>query len=383
MNNKLPQITYVYNRYKTASPTKPAMLEMRILYNKKQKYISTGIKLYPNQWKNGIIINHEDALVLCEILNKLTSNVRQVLHQMINENNIDIFQIPYRLEQLKINSISFLDYCKQRVEIRQFGKTKDSKERYNRFIRLFNEWGGIKDFNDITEKNIILYDIYLSKKGMKTYSKWNNYHRFLNSFILDAIDDGLMKKNPYKWVNIEKGKNLHGIERYLTIEEFSKLKRSIMPTKCLERVKDLFIFQTYTCMAYADLKKFDATNIREVKGIQTYIGCRKKTAKTFTIPLLSPALDILYKYEGKLPIISNVKYNEYLKVVAQASGIEKPLSSHWARHTGATMLLNGGVDMKIISKICGHSSTKITEQVYAKLLDETVVEAIETIQDNI
>ena len=59
-----------------------------------------------------------------------------------------------------------------------------------------------------------------------------------------------------------------------------------------------------------------------------------------------------------------------------AKGIEKPISSHWARHTGATLLLNEGIDMKIVAKICGHSSMKITEQVYAKLLDETVVEAV-------
>ena len=88
------------------------------------------------------------------------------------------------------------------------------------------------------------------------------------------------------------------------------------------------------------------------------------------------ALEVLEKYGNKLPIISNVKYNEYLKIVAQAAGIDKPVSTHWARHTGATMLLNEGVDMKIVSRICGHSSTRITEAVYAKLLDETVVDAV-------
>ena len=36
--------------------------------------------------------------------------------------------------------------------------------------------------------------------------------------------------------------------------------------------------------------------------------------------------------------------------------------------------------MRIISKICGHSSTKITEQVYAKLLEETVVDAIKKLK---
>ena len=32
--------------------------------------------------------------------------------------------------------------------------------------------------------------------------------------------------------------------------------------------------------------------------------------------------------------------------------------------------------MGIVSKICGHSSTRITEQIYVKLLDETVVDAV-------
>ena len=64
----------------------------------------------------------------------------------------------------------------------------------------------------------------------------------------------------------------------------------------------------------------------------------------------------------------------------QSIDINKPVSTHYARHIGATLLLNEGIDMRIISKICGHSSTKITEQVYAKLLDETVVDAIKKLK---
>jgi integrase len=153
-----------------------------------------------------------------------------------------------------------------------------------------------------------------------------------------------------------------------------------MPTECIERVRDVFVFQTYTCLSYSDLLEFDSRMVQEVKGVNVYVGSRIKTNMTFTIPLLSPALDILHKYNGKLPVISNVKYNEYLKIVAQAAGIDKPLTTHWARHTGATLLLNEGVPMQIVSKICGHSSTKITEQIYAKLLDETVVKAIQDLK---
>ena len=376
MNNKLPQIHLVFDRYKKATLTKKASIEVRITYNYKQKYISTGIQLYQNQWKNGKIVNCPDALKISEILDRILSNIRSVLLAMVSSGNIDIFSIPDRLQEEELKKVSFLDFCYQRAEVRKYGKKEDTQERYDRFLRLFTEWGGITNYPDITESSIILYDNYLRSTGMKTYSRWNNYHRFLNSFIIDAIEAGYLRRNPYKWVNIERGRHTNGIGKYLTPEEFRILKHKDMPTRKLERVRDTFVFQTYTCFSYTDLRAFDAKLVQEINGMKVYIGSRNKTSKPFTIPILSPAWDILNKYEGKLPIISNVKYNEYLKLVAQASGIDKPVSSHWARHTGATLLLNEGVSMNIVSKICGHSSIKITEQIYAKLLDETVVNAV-------
>lgn len=380
MNNKYPQISFVFDRRKIASPTRQSTVEMRVCYNYEQKYLSTGIKLYSNQWKNGKIVNCPDMMQISQTLNSMLTEVRQAILEMMQDGNIDINLIQSKIEAKNAKVIGFIDFCNQRAEIRKYGKRKDSQERYNRFLKLFKKWGKIKTFNDIKESNIIAYDKYLSEQGMKAYSKWNNYHRFLNSFILDAIDAGYLRKNPYKWINIHKNKSTTGIGKYLTPEEFRKLKGMKMPTQSLERVRDAFVFQTYTCLSYTDLKDFDSRNIQEVKGMKVYVGSRNKTDKPFTIPILSPACDILMKYDGKLPIISNVKYNEYLKVVAQSAGIDKPVSSHWARHTGATMLLNEGLDMKIVSKICGHSSIRITEQIYAKLLDETVVDAVQDIQ---
>ena len=377
MADKYPRITFIYNRRKTASNTRKASIEMRITHNYKQQYISTGIMLYPNQWKNGKIVNCTDIIQISQALDLLLSEVRQVIFAMMSEGKLDITSIPDRLRRPDNPSMTFIEFCKQRADIRKFCKEKDTQERYDRFIRLFSEWGGIACFEEITDYNIIQYDNYLSSKGMKTYSKWNNYHRFLNSFIMDAIDEGYIKRNPYKWVNIAKGKSSLGIDKCLTPAEFRKLKGAAMPTESLSRVRDVFIFQTYTCLRYSDLALFDARYIKEIKGMKVYIREAKKTNKPFTVPILSPAWDILMKYKGKLPIISNVKYNLYLKNIAQAASIDKPISSHWARHTGATILLNEGVDLKVVSKICGHSSTRMTEQVYAKLLDETIVEAVQ------
>lgn len=376
MSYSIPRLTFVYNRLNRLSKKGTAPIELRITYNRKQKYIGTNISVTPKQWKNEHIVNLPEASLLNQELDKLILNVRQAILNMEKHGNINIFMLPQELERMKNSGISFLEFCNKRVPIRKYNKSKDSKDRYNRFIRLFTAYGRITSFDDITDEGILEYDRYLDAKGMKPNSKWCNYHRFLNSFIIDAIDAGLLKRNPYKWINISKGNDGNSLQKCLTPEEFQKIKHVKLCTESLQKVKDVFIFQTYTCLSYADLKDFNINNLINIKGMQVYIGKRDKTGKQFTIPLLKPALDILHKYSGKLPIISNVKYNAYLKVVAQAAGIDKPLTTHWARHTGATLLLNDGVPMQIVSKICGHSSTKITEQTYAKLLDETVVDAI-------
>ena len=382
-NSKSPQITIVFDRRKIATPSIKSSVDIRICYDYKQKFIATGIKLYSTQWKNGKIINCPDVTVINQTLDKFVSDVRQIILDMMNEGYVDINQIPERLKKLDEKELTFIEFCHQRTTVRKYGKKKDTQERYDRFLRLFKEWGKIKYFKDLTDENIILYDQYLIDRGMKPYSKWNNYHRFVDSFIMDAIDEGYIRRNPYKWLNISKEQESLGLERCLTPEEFKKVRYSVMPSKCLERVRDLFIFQTYTCLRYSDLKNFDSSKIQYIRDMPVYIENSIKTNKSFTIPLLPPAMEILKKYDNTLPIISNPKYNQYLKVVAQASGIDKPISSHWARHTGATMLLNEGTEMKIITKVCGHSSTKITEQVYAKLLNETVVEAIQKLEDKI
>ena len=62
-------------------------------------------------------------------------------------------------------------------------------------------------------------------------------------------------------------------------------------------------------------------------------------------------------------------------MVADAAGIEKPISSHYSRHTAASIWLNEGIPIEVISKALGHSNTSLTERVYSKMFDETIVSA--------
>lgn len=370
-----PVIAYIYNRYGKASATKDAVIELRIAYNNKQKYLSTGIRLLPREWHRGRVVNRLDATILNKTLDKLMTEVREIIYNMIDEGNIDIFSIPSRLAAKKKKAMTFLEYYAEKAENRKHGISVTAQGRYDLVLNTLKEFGKITTFSDLTEKNVIAFDKYLIKKGIMATSRFHNYHKFVKRFILEAQREGLIKINPYDTVRLDRGDYDNSIDKCLTLEEVKKLQVVTMEER-LERVRDLFVFQCYTCLSYSDLAKFNIKKIEEYDGMKYYAGRRGKTKVRFTIPMLQPALDILEKYNNKLPIISNVKYNSYLKEVAVAAGIEKHLTTHWARHTGATLLLNAGVPIEVVSKVCGHSNTQITQKIYAKLLSKTIVEEV-------
>lgn len=384
INMGTPTLKLMFDRNKRASKTKEGSIELRIGFDRKKKYATTGVRVFPREWRNGRIVHRLDAIELQRTLDEFVANARRIINDLIERGEFDIdtivAQIGGRTKHLAGRNVVkerlLIDYFRERAEIRKYGRSEDSCERYERFLRWFEKWDGMRTFDDVNELNILAMDKAIRAKGMKPYSAWNNYHRFLNSFILDANDDGLMQGNPYKKLNIEKDKSSGGIGKYLTREEFRRIEELEPPTNYLRHARDLFVFQTYTCLSYTDLAAFDASRMKKVKGRMMYVGKRGKTRQEFSFLVLKPALAVLERYGGRLPIMSNVKYNAYLKSIAVMCGINKPISTHWARHTGATMLLNSGADMEIVSKVLGHSSTKITREVYAKLLDETVGDAM-------
>lgn len=379
-----PIFKLIFDRRHRASATKEGAIELRITYNRIQKHATTGVRVLPRHWKNGRVVNRLDAMELQQTLDTYVLNARKIINELMTSGTLDMQTVVATINGKQLQQASanvphkqlLLPFFHERANIRKYGRAEDSQERYERFLRWFEQWNGMVTFDDVTESNILDMDRALAAKGMKRCSIWNNYHRFLNSFILDAMEAGLMRRNPYKNLNIDKAKRSEGINKYLSAEEFHRLADLQLPVDYLRHARDLFVFQTYTCLAYVDMAAFDAAKIRHLNGRPIYVGLRGKTKQEYTFLLLQPALDILEQYDNRLPMMSNQKYNNYLKMLAVMAGIDKPLSSHWARHTGATMLLNSGVGMEIVSKVLGHSSTKITREVYAKLLDETVADAM-------
>lgn len=389
-----PILSYIYNRYGKASPTHDAVIELRIAYKNKQKYLSTGIRLYPREWQRGRVVNRLDAAILNKTLDKLMVDVRQVIYDMIDDGNIDIFAIPVKLAAKRRKAMTFIEYYKEKAEIRKHGIGKIAQGRYDLIPRILEEFGRITTFADLTQHNIVAFDKFLTKKGIQATSRWHNYHKYIRRFIAEAIKEGFVKYDPYDGVRLDHGNYDGSIDKFLTVEELKQLKEAKMPDDRLERVRDLFIFQAYTCLAYTDLARFNKSQILEEDGKKVYHSHREKTNVRFSIPLLTPAIEILERYNG-LPlsfsthkkssgkIISNAKYNEFLKEMAEAAGLDKHLTTHWARHTGATMLLNAGVQPEVIAVIGGWKDTKVLMRIYAKMREKTVIKVVNDVEHKI
>lgn len=371
----LPKLTFVFDRKGQATRTKPSVVELRISAGKVRKYVSTGVKLLPKEWSDGSVVGRKDWKELNDQLQIVKRKCSEIITRMMEEGNLDLNAIPSMLKGELMQQETFIDYAKEVAERKYSSIEPTTKRRYEVVLDFLSKWRGLFYFSDVTERSILKMDDELSRRGLKECSRWN-YHKLVKMFITRAVEDGLVKFNPYKRLEIKRGDE-SGLTRFLTPAEFHRFESCIIPIERLRKVRDLFVFQTYTLMSYSDLSKFDYEDCYRSKGQLVYKANRQKTKQEFVVPILPLALRILKRYKNKLPIISNVKYNDYLKAAVMYAGIEKPVSTHWARHTGATLLLNEGkLPMHIVQHILGHASVRETERTYAKVLDNTIVESM-------
>ena len=158
-------------------------------------------------------------------------------------------------------------------------------------------------------------------------------------------------------------------------------------------MRDLFLIGAYTGLRFSDFTSITADNIR----FNTLHIEQQKTGKPVSIPMHPIVLNIWKKYGGQLPkVISNQKFNDYLKEVCKLAGIDsieqksitkggmrlkksykkyELVSSHTARRSFATNLYLSGFPTLSIMQITGHRTEtafmkyiKVTANQHASLL---------------
>jgi integrase len=181
----------------------------------------------------------------------------------------------------------------------------------------------------------------------------------------------------------------------LTINEVRQLMDMEIESDALSRVRDVFLFCCFTGLRYSDVKKMKWSDVKD-----GYVEVTtKKTGQNISLILSDEAESIIKKYKNRkgyvdevLPVISNQKYNEQLKVLGKMAGFDdmhkkiiwrgnqiddktspkyKQLSSHVARRTFVTLELFKGMSPEFIRAMTGHTTSKMMQN-YVKANVETL-----------
>ena len=190
----------------------------------------------------------------------------------------------------------------------------------------------------------------------------------MKKIVLIAVKKKYILSNPFA----EFAMHLDDVEHDALNEgELYKIVNHNYEIDRLDRIRDVFLFSCMTGLAFADVEKLSMSDIEiDETGSWWIIQDRTKTKRKADIPLFRDAQSIIEKYANHeclkkgvlLPVVANANYNLYLKEIAAGARIVKRLTTHTARRTFASLCLNNGVELKVISKMLGHKSVKQTEK---------------------
>lgn len=415
----------------TASNTKKlANIQCRLRDGRKvDLYAPTGLNAHPDFWDNAkeCVINsrkidyvHEVNMNLGKlknhILTQYTANAGEINKLWLSD-IIDRFNNPEKYQKRKLTLFDFIQDFIEKAPTRPSSKTdkpvcyKQIREYERTFFHL-KEFAKSKkrkiDFSSITldfyhdfvnylqsEKTVTRKDGTKIKEQGLAQNTIGKKIQTLKIFLNAATDNGLNENNQFKSHRF-KAMTEETESIYLTETEIQKLyDLDLAHSEKLEKVRDLFIIGCWTGLRYSDWDKVTPQNIDD--GFLTLK--QSKTGGEVVIPLHEMVLAIMEKYNGTLPpVISNQKFNDYLKDVAKAAelngreqksitkgGVRRTVThekwelvtTHTGRRSFATNLYKAGFPSLSIMQVTGHKTEaaflkyiKVTPREHAQKLKE-------------
>ena len=274
----------------------------------------------------------------------------------------------------------FDEYVEYKFKLGDWTKgTKKLNQRILKLIKEFEDIHGKVQFSSVTMKwyaNFKHYCETIKKHNVNTFGRNIG---LIKAFLNYALENQYTKNNTFEKFKIKR-EVTH--QEVLTHEEIIQLYKFVFQSSKLERVRDVFVFGCLTGMRYSDFKRVSKSNIQNDSIL---LRETKDKSKHLTIPLTSISKSILKKYDYRLPTISDQKFRDYLKEACKAVGftqivtstkrigndiieLKQPkyerISTHTARRSFVTVMLNKGIPPKAIMSITGHKSIKTFNSYY-------------------
>lgn len=288
-----------------------------------------------------------------------------------------------------------------------YKQIKEYERTFYYLKKLSKETGKEYDWQDIDMNFYYDFITYLQKPKTKTLKNGKEITipglcqntvgkkvQTLKIFLNAASEQNLNKNMAYKSHRFT-AINEESEQIYLNEDSLKKIAECQLSPN-LGVIRDLFLVGAWTGLRFSDWNKVSQKNISN--------GCvelkQQKTGAPVVIPLHSEVKRILNKYDGKLPqIISNQKFNAFLKEIAQTAELNgiisktitrggvrvtksyktyELVSTHTARRSFATNLYKQGLSTLTIMKITGHR----TEESFLKYIKVTPDEHARKLQEH-
>lgn len=371
----------IYDRKKQAEGDKEGTLEVRITVDRKSYYINTGIRVTRKHWA-GAVVKRPDADTLNNRLGIIVRRVNEKVNEFIEaQRPIDIEAIRthiYSGSSANVDKNGLIVWIEK--EIPMLNVSDGTRKHYWLLLDRLKVYGKLKTWTDLTVENIYEWDAWLHQmanvnrkddQGTLSDGTVHNYHKHLKAMLNRAVTFGIIQSSPYaRLVGKFRSGEDESVE-YLTEDEMQLiLDTHPVPDTQMETVRDLFVIQMFTGLAYSDVQALDIRNYHKEGDAWVSNGKRIKTGVPFVSQLLPPVVEVLERHGWQVPQIPNQKYNAQLKTFGNVIGIAG-LHSHLARHTFATYMLSNDVKLQNVMRMMGHKKIQQTLR-YAKVIAKDV-----------
>lgn len=282
------------------------------------------------------------------------------------------------------NKSSFIDYYMQWIELNKKDIISESGyKNYLYSIKNFQKFLKSENIKDVKmdEFNTTIYRKFLKWYGVNhTTESVRKTNNCLKASIKDAIEEGLMNKNPaYKAIAKGKVPAKQEKDKFMSINNFEQLKNLV---KNSESQSSLFLFiLIITGARFKEVQMLRSKDLNFKKctihlpGTKTDIADRTVDVNNndmkhikYVLPK-NPSNISGYIFHTGNNLLTHTAVNKVLKKYCDKINMPK-YTCHVLRHTHCSYLLHKGVSIYYISKRLGHKNTQITIGVYSHLLDE-------------
>jgi integrase/recombinase XerD len=381
-------------------------LYIRVIKDRKTKFISVGVKLKESEWddaKQKVKKNHPNsARMNASLSQKVADAEAQVADLERKTKSISIGKIKEAIKGKEVPN--FFEYAYERCKKIKGNLAVSSHRSYVMNIKKFEDYLGTSNihFDDITVSVLMDYVSYLSNVKKNSDTTQRQKIIILAIMFKEAIKEDIIPPHLYPFSKIKLKRN-NTSRSFLTKEQIQDLLNLEFASGSISEIaRDMFIFSIYAGgLRFGDVLELQHQHYHagESKIRKTIL----KTSRLHQFKMGTVALEILSKYikvdaepndfifpiikdkalynkdeENKYKIIEsgNSLCNTYLKKMGKSIKLPFTLSFHLSRHSFATNALNNGMRIEHVSKLLDHRDIKTT-QIYAKILGEELDKAVD------